>query len=61
MRHLRMTHRCAGCTHYKKEGISHRCRLEDNTYQTWMGMTYKEHPDQKNRKGDCTDYEEKIT
>jgi hypothetical protein len=56
-----MTHRCAGCTHYFKEGISHRCRLEDNTYNTWMGMTYKEHPDQKNRKGDCKDYEEKIT
>lgn len=56
MRDMRMTHRCAGCVHYTREGISDRCNLESNTYQNWLGMMYKEHPDQKNLRGRCQDY-----
>ena len=59
MRKLRMIHRCAGCVHYKLDGISHRCTHTTNTYRTWLGKMYIEHPDQKNRKGDCKHHEEK--
>lgn len=58
MRDLRVGHRCAGCVHYAKEGISDRCNLESNTYKNWLGVMYKEHPNQKNLRGRCEDYEE---
>jgi hypothetical protein len=57
MSRMRVGHRCDSCRHYWKEGISHRCTLTSNTYTTWLGMTYVEHPDQKNMRGRCEDYE----
>jgi RNA polymerase subunit RPABC4/transcription elongation factor Spt4 len=47
---------CVACQHYMIEGISHRCTLEDNTYKNWLGMMYIEHPNQKNLRGQCSDY-----
>lgn len=50
--------RCVACRHFKEEGISLRCIVEDNRYQNWLGLMYREHPSQKNYNGECKDYEE---
>jgi hypothetical protein len=61
MRGVRVIYRCEPCVHYELEGISHRCTHMSNTYNTWMGITYKLHPDMKNRRRRCEHYEEAAT
>ena len=51
---------CHTCKFYMIEGISNRCTRNDNTYNNWLGLMYKKHPDELNLRGDCEYYEEKI-
>jgi len=59
MRRVRLV-QCKACRFYMEEGISQRCIVDDNTYKTWMGLTYKKHPSEINLRGNCEDYEEKA-
>ena len=52
---------CKNCKFYRVEGISQRCKFEDNRYENWLGLMYKEHPTQINLRGNCTNYEEIIS
>jgi hypothetical protein len=52
---------CVACRHYKIEGNSLRCALDANTYSHWMGVAYYQHPDDKNLRGECKDYDEEVS
>jgi len=59
MRGVRLI-KCVECKFYTIEGISQRCTKEDNTYNNWLGVMFKKHPDELNLRGNCEDYEEKT-
>ena len=53
--------KCVACRHYAIDGSNLRCIFDDNTYKHWMGVAYRQHPSDKNYRGVCKDYEEKIS